>query len=364
MCFEASTSDKTQTLGCDAGEIITGFVSSSFGLPQGTCFNSKLWKANAACHKDVVDVIQPQCLGKSSCEVSADPNVFGTPCATRDGRYRLLVSYICERPSSSSPAPSSHANGVKCFENQKENDAKLIVCPKNEVIKTIRRASFGLQHGSCASPKSWAQDDACSLDVTQSVSRTCIDRESCYVEADPKVFGLPCKSANAAQKQFRVIVDYVCAKPQAIAKSHCYSSKSNAVMSCPSGQTITEVTKGSFGNGGSCAGPFVTGSCHIDAKPTLDIQCLNRDRCVVNATTQVFGTPACANATYGTSSTMPPFHLLVDYKCGIANASAVNLSRYNASFDKTLLKAKSSSATSTTASAFIVVAALAVLTLF
>eukprot|EP00474_Spongospora_subterranea_P011224 CRZ11682.1 hypothetical protein [Spongospora subterranea] len=229
----------------------------------------------------------------------------------------------------------------RCFEQKTLNQGKLLKCPHNQVVKGISRAHFGLQLGSCSHGNTWKQVETCSKDIKPIVSRMCLDRESCYVEADPKEFGIPCQSK---ENQFRVMVDYICGQPDEI-KPKCFNSEKNSAIICPTGQVITSFTKGSFGNPGTCSAPFKTGDCHVDPLPLLQSQCLRQNRCDVNVMTAKFGTPSCGNATYGNSSKPKFNHLLTEYTCGLPTDTALNLTRYNVSaFDKTLLKKKANGA--------------------
>jgi len=93
MCFECQTRERNQTLGCEEGEVIISVLATSFGHPQGSCYDPQLWRSNAQCHMDVLGRIAPKCLGKSSCDVAADKEYFGSPCAGEE--FRLVVNYAC-----------------------------------------------------------------------------------------------------------------------------------------------------------------------------------------------------------------------------------------------------------------------------
>jgi len=93
MCFECQSRERNQTLGCDEGQVIVSVLASSFGRPHGSCYDPQLWRSNAQCHMDVLGRIAPKCLGKSACDVAADKEYFGSPCAGEE--FRLVVNYAC-----------------------------------------------------------------------------------------------------------------------------------------------------------------------------------------------------------------------------------------------------------------------------
>jgi hypothetical protein len=93
MCFECESRERNQTLGCDEGQVIVSVLASSFGHPHGSCYEPQLWRSNAQCHMDVLSRIAPKCLGKSACDVAADKEYFGSPCAGEE--FRLVVNYAC-----------------------------------------------------------------------------------------------------------------------------------------------------------------------------------------------------------------------------------------------------------------------------
>lgn len=70
--------NRTVTLACPAGEVITSIDFASYGTPRGRCGSFRTGTCNARTSKSVVEAA---CLGKSSCQVRADDATFGDPCS-------------------------------------------------------------------------------------------------------------------------------------------------------------------------------------------------------------------------------------------------------------------------------------------
>jgi hypothetical protein len=81
--------DQTMTLTCPAGTVVKSIDYASFGLPNGTCGSF----SNAACNaQNSKSIVETNCLGKTSCSISASIDVFGDPCVNQNKRLYVQAS--------------------------------------------------------------------------------------------------------------------------------------------------------------------------------------------------------------------------------------------------------------------------------
>ena len=86
-----SEEGQTAVLNCKNGEI-TKIEFASYGTPEGSCENDF---TKSSCHSEnSVSKVEEPCLGKSSCEVPANNDVFGDPCP--NVKKHLYIKYLCE----------------------------------------------------------------------------------------------------------------------------------------------------------------------------------------------------------------------------------------------------------------------------
>jgi len=205
---------------CPAGQVITNIVSATYGTaPTGSCGAFVATSCNAA---NTLSVVQNACLGKSSCNVSADNGVFGDPCS---GTQKVLaVDVLCGSSSSvatptpapvpvptatATPAPSPTSSADICSVAAEHSNVSS-TCPAGQVITKIVSATYGTAPtGSCGAFVATSCNAANTLSVVQNA---CLGKSSCNVSADNGVFGDPCSGTQKV-----LAIDVLCGSSSSVA---------------------------------------------------------------------------------------------------------------------------------------------------
>jgi hypothetical protein len=92
-CAVAAEEHNANLGGCPAGHVISDVEFASFGAPKGSC--TKGFTVDPSCNSNhSVPVVKAACVGKATCSVEADNNVFnGDPCLGR--KKQLAVKIVC-----------------------------------------------------------------------------------------------------------------------------------------------------------------------------------------------------------------------------------------------------------------------------
>ncbi|OQR88237.1 hypothetical protein ACHHYP_07033 [Achlya hypogyna] len=165
------TVDEHQTLqlGCtNPTDKIASILFASYGMPTGSGLNA----VTNTCHApSSQSVLESACVGKSSCAVAAENNVFNDPCI---GTFKhLTVTAEC--------APSSY----QTWATTKENTNLDLACKEGFIISSVDFASYGVPNGYS---NGWCHTSS-SQDI---VSKLCVGQASCSVPAVNGIFNDPC----------------------------------------------------------------------------------------------------------------------------------------------------------------------------
>jgi hypothetical protein len=92
-CAVAAEGQRVSLGGCPAGHVISDVEFASFGVPKGSC--TKGFTVDPSCNSNrSIPVVKAACVGKASCSVEANINVFnGDPC--RGQKKQLAVKIVC-----------------------------------------------------------------------------------------------------------------------------------------------------------------------------------------------------------------------------------------------------------------------------
>ena len=111
------------TLGCGASNPITKIVFASFGTPGGYCPNHL---AKGGCDSNTtLQIVENDCLGKTTCSVNADTNVFGDPC--HNVVKGLAVQIECTTPPTPPPPPMASQSFIADFGKEAQGGLRLMV---------------------------------------------------------------------------------------------------------------------------------------------------------------------------------------------------------------------------------------------
>ncbi|OQR93263.1 hypothetical protein ACHHYP_02742 [Achlya hypogyna] len=277
--------DEILNLQCaDPSATITKVLFASYGLSTGTGLAAAI---DPSCHADSSQgVVESSCLGKQSCSVTANDEVFGDPCF---GEYKhLTVTAACgSKPSASvatttPPADQNGSLGAPADDTGSSVSVDPTVAPlasqSGENVPTTTPPAD--QNGSLGAPA----DDTGSLGASQGLSGQTFSSPSS-------------ESATLSSPPEQTIVAKTVDEHQTL-KLQCVSPD----------LVITSVLFASYGmptgTGGAAA---ISQSCHaVRSKEIVESSCLGKKACLVAAENSVFGDPC-----FGIFK-----HLTVAAKCG------------------------------------------------
>lgn len=147
---------ETLDLACPNGAPIADVSFASFGLPSGVC-PGKLTKSAKCDANATLGIVKADCIGKTSCSVSADTGAFGDPCY--DVVKALAVELKCSQaPPSPAPAPPTPRSFIADFGREFQGGLRLTV--EDGVAGTTVHLACGeaLQNDRVSSTWGWEFD--------------------------------------------------------------------------------------------------------------------------------------------------------------------------------------------------------------
>ncbi|WP_146648832.1 glycosyl hydrolase [Labilithrix luteola] len=220
----------------------------------------------------------------------------------------------------------SSALGSNQCVSAKEQSTANIACPAGQTITKVVFASYGTPAGVCGGFSA----GACNASTSTSVlSSKCVGKNACQIGSNNGVFGDPCPGT-----QKTLLAQVECSggggtttpidpTPTQGSSQVCASvnQNANAVLTCPSGQTISSIGFASYGTPTGACGSFAASSCNEpSSKSKVEAECLGKSTCTINANDGYFGDPCwgvskalkiqatCSGSTSGepTTPTTPP----------------------------------------------------------
>jgi hypothetical protein len=187
---------------CPAGQTISKIVFASYGTPAGSCGAYKTSSCNAGTS---LSVAQANCVGKASCSVAANNDVFGDPCYGAD--KALILDVQCSGGTAATPAPTPVATatpkptatpaatatpvsaGTDVCASANEGGTATLACPNGSTISSVVYANWGSNSGACGKYAKGSCAAGTSASVVQSA---CVGKASCAISAINSTFGDPC----------------------------------------------------------------------------------------------------------------------------------------------------------------------------
>ncbi|XP_071164441.1 rhamnose-binding lectin-like isoform X5 [Mytilus edulis] len=157
-------------------EIVRAFYGRSNAV---TCSDGHSQSVSCSA-KGVKQGIEGVCQGKESCDVTADANIFGDPCAGTS-KY-LSIDYKCiDLPGEKVLICEGFTKNIRC-----QDDQQLY----------IHHAFYG-RSNSVTCSDSRAQQISCSMpDVFVAISHWCNGERECTLAASNRTFGDPCPQTS------------------------------------------------------------------------------------------------------------------------------------------------------------------------
>ncbi len=193
-------------------------------------------------------------------------------------------------------------------------------CPhEGSKIRRVRFSSYGEPSGACSvdstgGPVAFIRGDCHADSSVQVVEDQCVDKSSCTIKATNAVFGEPCYGRTKY-----LAIDVACDPPPLEPPTTCAVVREGRVLSltCPNGERIVRVIFASWGTPrgkcrplwgatvrhghGEVASDLRPGECEAQgAEQVLQEVCIDKERCTVSATNEIFGDDPC----YGTTKSL------------------------------------------------------------
>eukprot|EP01113_Clastostelium_recurvatum_P010134 TRINITY_DN1497_c0_g1_i4.p1 TRINITY_DN1497_c0_g1~~TRINITY_DN1497_c0_g1_i4.p1 ORF type:complete len:540 (-),score=92.16 TRINITY_DN1497_c0_g1_i4:122-1633(-) len=249
--------------------VISDIAFASYGTPGGYCTQ---YHATQACALNITDIVKQACVGKTSCSFNASVATFGQdPC---QGTFkRVYVQAVCSQASR----------------------------PQFSLQTSIPVGSVGNVHFPRLDVSNWAISESGNI-IWQNgkfIPNAAVGVTSGVQTAQAITFQIGSGAYSFSGQ----------GTPGQLACAYA-DEKASAVISCPSGQTITCISFASFGvPSGSCGSYAQSATCHVGySKAFVERLCLGQNSCSVLATTDNFGEDPC----YGTVK-----HLAIQAVCAM-----------------------------------------------